>query len=180
MRRKPSNRTPAVFSPSFFTPPKIFTKEQSQYLVRFEFDQILCTYCAVVSKTSISIQCDPTPVFRQIYTQRMINFVHSFKINTNFSADEVGKNYCLTFWWIQCIYTIKIFKSGIHVHNVSCPLYYWLLKFVCVVYYILGNCQLHCSTFFNLPWRPCTWHCMGSLFCYCWYKCIWCSEGLEV
>ena len=99
MCRKLSNRTPAVFSPSSFPPPKIFTKEQSQYLVRYEFDQILCTSSSwtVVSKMSLSIQCDPTPVLRRIYTQRMINFVQSFKINANFSADEVGKNYYLTF-----------------------------------------------------------------------------------
>jgi len=43
-----------------------------------------------------------------------------------------------------------------------------------VVYYIFGNCKLLCH-FFNLPLRPCTWHCMGSLFCYSWYKCTWCS-----
>jgi hypothetical protein len=107
----------------------------------------------------------PHSSFQANYTQRIINFVHSFKINTNFSVDELGKYYCLTFSWIQCIYTIKIFKSGVHVRNVFCPLYYWLLKFVCVVYYILGNCQLFCATFsfstfhwghvFGIAWGVC-------------------------
>jgi len=72
MRRKPSNRTPAVFSPSSFMPQDLYQGAVSVFGEILKFDQIVCisSSCTVVSKTSISAQYDPHSSFQEnIYTE---------------------------------------------------------------------------------------------------------------